>query len=124
VTQGDKKMFLQRLLARWDKFISNLLQLSRDTTSGGEGTSSISSFYGLLGSRMAIIDTNGEIRILTGLYTIHHLYYDGQGKLLKRVSVRKDLKKGEHLATQEEIGLYREKLRKQFSENFSGMMNF
>ena len=116
-------MFLQRLLARWDKFISNLLRLSWDTTSGGEGTSSISSFYSLLGSRMAIIDTNGEIRILTGLYTVHH-YYDGQGKLLKRVSVRKDLKKEERLATQEEIGLYREKLRKQFSENFSGMMNF
>lgn len=89
-------MLFQRLLARWDKFISNLLRLSRDTTSSGQGTPSVSCFYTMLGPRIAIVNEARGVRILTGLFTMRH-YYDRDGKLIRRLPVRKEVKKGERL---------------------------
>lgn len=99
-------MLLQKFLARWDKFISNLLYLSWDTISSGEGTPSTSSFYGLFGPRIAIINKDGDIRILTGLYAIHH-YYDADGKLIRRISVRKEVGEGERLIIGDKRGRIR-----------------
>lgn len=80
----------ERFLALLDQFIG------WDHQYGETESEHTQDFYVDLGVKMAIVDNNGHVRALGGSCWVTHLY-DGKGNLVSRTSMRKTLKKDEHI---------------------------
>ncbi len=93
---------LQRILMWVDEVsLTNRLHLS-------DGENEIVLMSGCNPDRwMGIIGKDGNIHTVTDAEAVKHFYKDG--KPIKRVLARKDLRAGERLATEEEIHIAREK---------------
>ena len=113
-------MFLQKILCRWDQLVSWTFNLM--VSGGGDENGEYKRSYHIeLGPRIAIVGANGRIHTLTGYFTVHH--YLDKGELIKRIPVRKDLKEGERLATQEEVFRHQGELQAaSFTRRGKGMM--
>ena len=93
-------MVIQKFLSLCDRVISSAFSLEVWGTGDEKGTYRWTHF-GKFGRSVGVVGTDGEIRTLMGFWAVsHHLE---KGKLTKRVFVRKDLREGERLATEEEI---------------------
>lgn len=114
-------MLFQRLLALFDKVISKVFRL-QSWGDGFEDRDHQWIYFVDFGSIVGIVGQDDEVHTMMGYWSVRH-YYDGRGKLLKRIPVRKDLKEGERRATQEEIALHREKVYRRFSRA-GEMINF
>ncbi len=79
---------LQRVFARLDHLVG------WEMGSGNENEPHSYDFYPLWGRRMLILKTDGQIRCSGGSWWVRH-DYDGNGKLLRRTRVCKDLQPGE-----------------------------
>lgn len=76
-------MILQRILAAFDRTISEVFRISRSgSRPGSKGAGSHWDYYGNFGSRY-IIFRNGSYVALGGIFEIRHRY-DASGKLLSR----------------------------------------
>jgi len=115
--------FFQHILASWDKAISDLFHLQSWRT-GNTNSDHQWTYFVDFGPTICIVGTDGKIHTMMSYWSVHH-YYD-RNRLLKRISVRKDLKDGERLATPDEIAQYREESRKRFAEDggLHGMINW
>lgn len=120
LTRG-KAMLFQRFLALLDRAISELFRL-QSWGDGFEDRDHRWIHFVDFGPTIGVVGKDGRIHTMMSYWSVRH-YYDGQGKLLKRISVRKDLKKGERLATRGEIAAHQRDVRSQFSES-RGMINF
>ena len=97
-------MLLQRLLAlnfsAWfDRAVSEMFQLE-SWGDGHEDQPHTWIYFATIGSRIGIVGVDGRMHTIMGYFAVRH-HYDGQGNLLQRVPVRKDLKQGERLVTEE-----------------------
>lgn len=111
-------MFFQRVLAWFDKIISEVFWLQAWGT--GDEKSNHNWIYLVdVGRTIGVVGVDGKIRTMIGYWSVHH-YYDGK-KFLKRIPVRKDLKAGERLATRKEIVQHQKELSEQFVKTSSGL---
>ena len=107
-------MLFQRLLALLDKATSEVFRL-QSWGDGFEDRDHRWVHFVDVGPTIGIVGQDGKVHTMMGYWSVRH-YYDGKGKLLKRIPVRKDLKEGERLATKDEIYTHQRDVRRQFSE--------
>jgi hypothetical protein len=93
-------MRLQRMLAQLDEAICSRLDLESWGDGDMLGKHCHVYFVGV-GPSIGIMGIDGRIHTVMGYFSVRH-YYDGS-ELLRRIPVRKDLKIGERLVTEEEI---------------------
>lgn len=120
-TNKEDVMFFQRIFALFDKIISEIFRLQAWGT-GDEKANNRWTYFVDVGQTVGVVGANGKIHTMMGYWSVHH-YYDGKS-LLRRIPVRKDLKEGERLATQEEIARHQIELRQKFARTSGGMMNY
>ena len=109
-------MFFQRVLALYDKAISEIFWLQSWGDGGesdGKGKNRWIYLVDVGHKKIGVVGVDGKIHTTMRYWAARH-YYDGK-KLLKRIPVRKDLKEGERLATQEEIAQHQVELRERFA---------
>ncbi|TSC61634.1 MAG: hypothetical protein G01um101448_627 [Parcubacteria group bacterium Gr01-1014_48] len=111
-------MFLQRILALWDKVISEIFRLSSWGT-GNEKSLNQWIYLVDIGHTIGVVAATNKIHTIMSYWSVRH-YYDGK-KLLKRIPVRKDLKEGERLATAKEIVQYQKGFEEQSSRSSGGL---
>jgi len=111
-------MLFQRILALWDKAISGLFGLQEIGTGDQKGRNRWIYLIDI-GHTIGVVGVDGSIRIMSSYWSVNH-HRDGK-KLLQRIPVRKDLKDGERLATEEELATYQIELRKEFARNSGGL---
>ena len=111
-------MFIQRILALFDKVISTVFGFTEVGTGDQKGDNVWTYFFDF-GRLISIVGVDGKIHTTSTYSAVRH-YRKGK-KLLKRIPVRKDLKKGERLATQQETHERQLKLREELSRAHSGV---
>ena len=107
-------MLFQRILALWDKVISEIFRLQAWGT-GDERGENQWTYLVDVGRPIGVVGVDGKVHTLMSYWSVHH-YYDGK-KLLKRIPVRKDLRDDERLATPDEISRHQAEVRKQFANS-------
>ena len=109
-------MLQTRIFAWIDRFLTNTFRLGGTLglgTSGSEITQRIY-YIGIgRGPTIGIVGVDGQIHTLIGYWSVRH--YLEEGRVVRRVPVRKDLKKGERLATRGEIVAYQKKRQEEWA---------
>ena len=82
-------MRLQNILAWFDRVVSSIFRLQAWGQGDIDGAYQWTYFVAV-GPVIKIVDVNGEVLEATGYWSVRH-YYDEQGRLMKRIPVRKDL---------------------------------
>lgn len=106
-------MFFQRIFARVDRILSSLFWLE----AWGHGDKNREyrwEYFIDIGKTIGVVGLDGKIHTMMGYWSVRHYYENG--KLVKRIPVRKDLGGGERLATNEEIALHQAELRRQHAQ--------
>ena len=67
-----------------------------DMGDGDENSTHTREFYTYYGPRIAIVEPDGHVRLICGLWSVTH-QYDGEGNLISRTPKRKTVKEGEHI---------------------------
>jgi hypothetical protein len=81
---------MERFLAKIDWFIG------WDMGAGDENSTHTREFYTYYGPRIAIVEPNGHVRLICGLWSVTH-HYDSEGNLISRIPKRKTVKEGERI---------------------------
>lgn len=97
-------MYIQRVLARVDKGISAFFGLQEWAHCNTNGDHRWTYFVDI-GKAIGIVGADGNVHTVASYWSVRH--YNEDGKLVRRIPVRKDLKEGERLATGKEIAQHR-----------------
>ncbi len=105
----------QRILA----WIDGILLTSQKHLSDGEYEITIMSSF-VPDKWIGVIGEDGKMHTIIGAEAVKHFYKNG--KFIKRIFVKNDLKTGERLATEEEVNVERERIAmKSICKERSGM---